>query len=289
VGRSEAGWLTGGLALVARRAAALSLIVAGVLSPIAEAQVSASLVASDLSVQPNHPLTVVVRLEHQPTWHTFWVNAGAGVATTISWELPAGWTAGAIQWPVPVLIKTASNQVLGAGYSDVVDFAVTLGAPRQVKVGETVNVKAHVTWDMCAQACQPGVADLSLALPVSNEAPEPNSAVRAELARRVLPETLPGDWQFSASQTDKEVTLTLVGHGGFRGPHFFSEDAYIQYDLPQKIAPVAGKLAFTLPITEKAHPAVPRLRGILAYTDANGTYHGVRVDVPLPPASRSAP
>jgi DsbC/DsbD-like thiol-disulfide interchange protein len=287
VDRPDAGWLTGRVSPVSRRVLVLWLF--WVLPGLVEAQVSASLVAQDLSVQPDHPLTVVVRLEHRPTWHTFWVNAGAGIPTSIVWDLPAGWSAGPIQWPVPSLIKNPSNQIIGQGYSDVTDLAVTLSVPKDVKRGETVSLKAHVGWDMCARVCQPGAADLSLALPVSDTAPEPNAGVRAELAHRVLPEPLPGDWQFSASQSEKEVTLTLAGHGGFRGPHFYSEDAYIQYDLPQRIAPVAGKLAFVLPITEKAHPATDRLRGVLAYTDASGVYHGVRVDVPLPPAAKSSP
>lgn len=285
--RRNALWLTGRISPASRRVLAPWLFL--VLPRLVEAQVSASLVASDLSVQPNHPLTVVVRLEHRPAWHTFWVNAGAGIPTSIVWDLPAGWSAGAIEWPVPTLIKTASNAILGAGYSDVLDLAVSITVPKETPVGRTIDLKAHVAWDACAKDCQPGSANLTLSLPVADHTPEPNAAVRGELAYRVLPEPLPGDWQFSATQSEKEVTLTLAGHGGFRGPHFFSEDAYIQYDLPQRIAPVAGKLAFVLPITEKAHPATQRLRGVLTYTDASGMYHGVRVDVPLAPAPKSSP
>jgi DsbC/DsbD-like thiol-disulfide interchange protein len=268
-------------------ALALTSLVFAALSPALRAQVSASLAAEDSSIQPNHPVTLVVHLEHRPSWHTFWVNAGAGVATSIVWELPPGWSAGAIEWPVPTLVKNASNTILGAGYSDVLDLAVPITVPKDLPLGQTVELKAHVVWDACAKDCQPGSADLAISLPVSDRAPEANAAVRAALAQRVLPQALPGDWQFSATQSEKEVTLTLAGHGGFRGPHFFSEDAYIQYDLPQKVAPVEGKLAFTLPITEKAHPAVPRLRGVLTYSDAGGVYHGVRVDVPLPPPAKS--
>jgi len=181
-----------------------------------------------------------------------------------------------------------SNQILGAGYSDFVDLAVPLTVPKDAPVGQTVNLKAHVSWDACVQRCQPGSTDLALTLPVVDHSPEPDAQVRAELSQRILPERLPNDWQFSATQSEKDVTLTLAGHGGFRGPHFFSEDGYIEYDLPQRIAAVEGKLTFMLPIAQSAHPSGPWLRGVLAYTDVNGAYHGVRVDVPLPPHPKSS-
>jgi len=141
VDRRDALWPAATLLPVGRRVLVLCLFV--LLPCLGEAQVSASLLAQDLSVQPNHPLTVVVRLEHRPAWHTFWVNAGARLPTSIVWDLPAGWSAGAIQWPVPTVIKNPSNEIIGQGYSDVADLAVTLAVPKYVKVGEIASLRAR--------------------------------------------------------------------------------------------------------------------------------------------------
>jgi DsbC/DsbD-like thiol-disulfide interchange protein len=72
-------------------ATALALLPAAL-----RAQVQASLVAADASVRPGRPLTVALRLVHQPQWHTYWINPGTGTPTTLAWHLPPGWTAGAI-------------------------------------------------------------------------------------------------------------------------------------------------------------------------------------------------
>ena len=81
----------------------VALLVLG--PPIAKAQVTASLVAADTTVQPGKSATVALRLDQAPHWHTYWISAGTGYPTSLTWELPAGWTAGSIQWPTPITIK----------------------------------------------------------------------------------------------------------------------------------------------------------------------------------------
>src|SRR5882672_4901378 len=109
------------------RAVAAALLVLATFA--ARAQVQASLVAADKSVQRGHPLTVALRLDQQPTWHTYWINAGTGYPTKLQWDLPTGWTAGNIQWPTPITIKNEQGDVTGNGYTDVVYLPVTLTPP----------------------------------------------------------------------------------------------------------------------------------------------------------------
>ena len=53
-------------------------------------------------VGPGRPVWLGLRISHQPQWHTYWRNPGdSGLATTLSWRLPAGLSAGEIAWPVP--------------------------------------------------------------------------------------------------------------------------------------------------------------------------------------------
>src|SRR5512145_1895006 len=86
----------------------LTLLVAAMLVGAVQAQavradhVEAELVSPADAVQPGQPVTVALRLKHDPQWHTYWqVPGDSGLPTRIEWQLPAGWTAGPIQWPLP--------------------------------------------------------------------------------------------------------------------------------------------------------------------------------------------
>ncbi len=64
--------------------------------------VEAQLLPERTHAQPGKPMTVGLRLQMIPHWHTYWKNPGdSGLPTRIKWTLPAGWTAGDIQWPHP--------------------------------------------------------------------------------------------------------------------------------------------------------------------------------------------
>jgi thiol:disulfide interchange protein/DsbC/DsbD-like thiol-disulfide interchange protein len=247
----------------------------------ARAQVQASLVAADKSVQPGHPLTVALRLDQQPTWHTYWISAGTGYPTKLQWDLPTGWTAGDIQWPTPVMIKNEQGDVTGNGYTGIVYLPVTVTPSVNAKAGGAVTVKALAKWLMCADVCIPGHASVTLTLPISSQPPEPDTAVRAELAKMPMPKSVPADWKITASRTAHQVLLQISGDGVVMSPHFYSEDALIQYDGAQQLAAGQNTLTLTLPVSDDADGSTQRVLGVLAYTDSTGAYHGVLVNAPF--------
>jgi len=261
------------------RAVTAALLVLG--SFAARAQVQASLVAADKSVQPGHPLTVALRLDQQPKWHTYWISAGTGYPTKLQWDLPTGWTAGDIQWPTPVMIKNDQGDVTGNGYNGVVYLPVTVTPPRNAKSGETATVKALAKWLMCADICIPGQAKVTLTLPISSQSPEPDTALRAELAKMPMPKSASADWKIAASRTGNQVLLRISGGDVLRSPHFYSEDAFIQYDGAQQLAAGQNILSLTLPVSDDADASTQNVMGVLAYTDSTGGYHGVLVNTPL--------
>src|SRR5579863_1240292 len=187
------------------RAVSAALLVLG--SFAARAHVQASLVAADKSIQPGHALTVALRLDQQSPWHTYWISAGTGYPTTLRWDLPRGWTAGDIQWPTPVMIKNEKGDITGNGYTDVVYLPVTLTSPATAKLGGQVTLKALAKWLMCADVCIPGQANLTLTLPMSSQSPEPDAAVRAELARMPMPKSAPAEWRITANRAANKVLL----------------------------------------------------------------------------------
>jgi DsbC/DsbD-like thiol-disulfide interchange protein len=251
----------------------------------ARAQVSLSLVAEDAAARPGHPLTVAVRLDHQPSWHTYWINAGTGFPTTLKWSLPARWRAGEIQWPTPTRILDAKGQITGNGYSGVLLLPVTITPPADAAASGPVTLRVAARWLMCADVCIPGHGDAALTLPVGKAAAVKNAAVVDAIAHQSMPSALPADWKVSARRAGKAVVLTLAARNAaaMTEPHFFSEDGFIQFDLAQRSTARTGGIDLTLPIAADADPKTSRLVGVLAFNDAKGAYRGVSIDAPLMP------
>lgn len=276
--------------------AALLLFGSGL---VARAQhVQASLVAAEQSVQPGRPLTVALRLQHDPHWHTYWLNPGTGLPTTLAWTLPAGWTAGEIQWPAPKVIVDASATVTGNGYEGDLLLPVTLTPPADLAPGATVTLAAEAEWLMCADVCVPGSASVSLTLPVTAAAPaaDPSFGPRLAAVVAALPRA-DAAWTVAATRTAKAVTLTVTPAAGATithtpaGLHFFADDNLVAYELPQAIAPDGrGGFGLTLSVDPAAPTDATALHGVLTASNgwrADGTLPGLRIDTPFAAATRT--
>ena len=250
--------------------ALLFLIAVGLAGAVpVRAQVEASLVSADRSIQPGHPVHVALHLVHQPHWHTYWKNPGTGLPTALAWSLPPGWSASDIEWPTPHLLSDTHGTPFGNGFDGDTLLPVTLTPPANLKPGDTVVLKASATWLMCMDSCVPGDAEVSLSLPVSAEAPAPDPAyaARIESLRKSLPRAVPG-WSVSASKAGQTVKLTLTPTGSVTPPtrpHFFSLDALIDFDKPQTLATAAnGSVTLTLSVGSDGPANPTRLVGVLA-------------------------
>jgi thiol:disulfide interchange protein DsbD len=256
------------------------------------AQVQASLVAEDASIQPGKPFTVALRFVHQPHWHTYWVNPGTGLATSLAWTLPAGWKAGDIQWPAPEVLKDDEGNIIGNGYEGDLLLPVTITPPADTAAGTQVELKAAATWLMCKDVCKPGKAEVALTLPVLADPPkaDPNFGARLQAVLDQLPRTDPA-WTVSATRDAKTVTLVVRGAAGSgpspAQPHFFADDNLVGYDLPQTFTTDhAGGIVMSLQISPDGPQDATRLAGVLASNDgwptANGTtIPALRIDVPF--------
>jgi thiol:disulfide interchange protein DsbD len=254
------------------------------------AQVSASLVAADASIRAGTPFTVALRLVHQPHWHSYWVNPGTGLPTTLKWALPEGWKAGEIEWPAPMLLTDTRGTVIGNGYNGDLLLPVTLTPPGDLKPGASVDLQASAEWLMCQDECVPGSAKLTLDLPVSTEAPQPDPVWGAKI-RAVLSQLPAADpsWTVSAAIDPKSATLTVLAAGSAANParspeglHFFSQDAAISSDLPQTISSDGrGGFTLVLPLSADGPKNPRRLVGVLTSKQgwrADGSLPGLSID-----------
>jgi thiol:disulfide interchange protein DsbD len=123
-----------------------------------------------------------------PEWHTYWTNSGdSGIATSISWDLPAGITAGEIQWPVPK--KLPPDDLTTYVYENEVVLLVPLKLAPDLAAGP-YEVKAKIGWLECREVCIANGADVRTTLNVGTETRPSADAALIETWQKKLP--LPG-------------------------------------------------------------------------------------------------
>ena len=129
-------------------------------------QVRAELVAhAPDGATPGKIVWLGLRLEHIPHWHTYWKNAGdSGLPTTMSWTLPAGVTAGDIDWPAPQRLPI--GPLLNFGYEGTVLLPVPMTISG-ANGGETIHVKLDADWLVCKIECIPQYGTFELDVPVN--------------------------------------------------------------------------------------------------------------------------
>ena len=69
--------------------------------PDGNSLIHATLLADTTAVEPGKPFRVGVLLKIEPGWHTYWRDTGdSGLPTEVKWDLPEGFVAADLQWPV---------------------------------------------------------------------------------------------------------------------------------------------------------------------------------------------
>ena len=124
-----------------------------------------TLVTDTAAVEAGKPFTAGVRFEIDPTWYIYWQNAGdIGGPTSVEWELPAGFKAGPLRWPIPA-VHEAPGDFLNYVYEGGTLLSAEITPPAALPVG-ALTIKAKVKWQMCdPKQCVPGEAELALPLP----------------------------------------------------------------------------------------------------------------------------
>ena len=132
-------------------------------------QVKAELLAyAPDGVEPGKTVMVGLQITHKPEWHTYWKNSGdSGQPTDLQWTLPAGVTAGEVQWPTPkkIPIGTLANY----GYEGTVLLPVPLEVSQMFKPGVLSNdleVKLKAVWLVCKQECIPEEGEFVIKIPI---------------------------------------------------------------------------------------------------------------------------
>ncbi|HEY1769017.1 MAG TPA: thioredoxin family protein [Chthoniobacterales bacterium] len=253
--------------------------------------VNASLIADTTAIVPGRAFTAGLLLKMAPTWHTYWQYPGdAGIPTEIKWQLPAGWKAGPIRWPIPLKL-TEPGEIQIYGYHDEVLLMTELTPPATI-AAKSVHLAAAVGWLVCAKICVPGNGNVQLDLPVGGAASAANPAVFAKF-RAQLSRNLPNDalsaihWQREAKDfrlTISDRSLAQDGNVDF----FPLPGATTVLGHPQRQQTSDGSLVFTIPF-ESAAPGIHSLAGLIVFDHQAWSLGKSTSLSPGPATAKSAP
>ncbi|MEQ1622441.1 MAG: protein-disulfide reductase DsbD domain-containing protein [Methylococcales bacterium] len=236
-------------------------------------QVTAQLIASVNAVLPGDEILVGVNQKIIPHWHTYWRNPGdSGLQTSIDYELPAGATAGEIQWPTPTRI--VMGPVTNYGYSDEVTLLTKIKVPRDIQVGSVFAVKAKVNWLVCEEICLPQTVDLAIELPVVLSAENRGQgSQQIEVALASLPLISP--WSVDLKYSNELLSLNISDPTfqltTLKSVWFFpSEWGKVLQSAEQTWRLSGDKLELQFKPGDETLASGENLTGVLAITEDNG-------------------
>lgn len=201
--------------------------------------VEVALLSDHTSIARGGTFRVGFQIHHQADYHTYWQNPGiAGVATALAWQLPEGFTAGAVRWPYPERTKMAGYSTYG--YERDVILVTEITAPAELS-GPSITLKVDATWMACAKGCYPGSEKLEITLPVADQAVS-DLATASVFAQALAQVPGPLDaWsvELRAAKDAKELRLLLRPNGksamALGELYFFSADGQISSEHPQPV------------------------------------------------------
>jgi len=238
------------------------------------------LIARNQWIAAGHTLDLGLRFQLETGWHIYWVNPGdSGEPPRVEWQLPPGLTAGAMEWPTPRRLETAS--IVDYGYEDTVLLIVPLHAAASLAAQPPVRLGAQVRLLVCShEMCIPGKAELALTLPVKSQAPAPD-ALTADLfaaTRKSLPRPAAGNWRFSVADANDSFELTAkVGHQITQVVFFPLAESQIENAAPQKLLAEKAEFRLTLRKSDRLLKPIERLKGVLVLSGDQAFL----IDVPI--------
>ena len=212
---------------------------------------------------PGGEVELAIHMRTQPGWHGYWLNPGdAGLPMDVKWQLPPGFSAGPLRYPVPSRLNVADlmNYVYESDYAVLVRLKVPAGATG------TVPIRADAHWLACTdKICVPEQGEFALDLPVGGGAA---SDPRFDDWRRALPRPLATVGYFAIAGGKLRVAIPIPASVEIGKPYVFpAADGIVDYEASQSFSRVGDNVVAELQRKDKS-PA--EFSGVLALGDDRG-------------------
>lgn len=239
------------------KAVCLGLICAG--SCLAQSQSQAKHSRVELLSQPAPDGALIgVHFILEKGWHIYWINPGdSGQPPTLHWTLPAGASAGEIQWPLPERLQT-SPTIADYGYKDDVILLVPLRLPGK---NLRTDIALDAKWLICREVCLPDHAHLTLSPPAGQQA---RTAQLFARTRALLPRTWPPTWKANVESRKDDFVLTIIsGRPPVHAEFFPLDPGQIDNAARQRLTTNSTGAKLVLKKSDLLLKPVPELRGVL--------------------------
>jgi DsbC/DsbD-like thiol-disulfide interchange protein/cytochrome c biogenesis protein CcdA len=217
---------------------------------------------------------LALHMRTNPGWHGYWLNPGdAGLPMDVKWQLPPGFSAGPLRYPVPTRLEIANLM----NYVYERDYAVLVRLKVPADARGTIPIRAQAHWLACTDKfCVPEQGELSLDLPVGTGTP---NRAQFDAWRRALPRPLVTVGHFAIAGDKLRVAIPLPASVEVEQPYLFPEaDGIVDYDAKQSFSRSGDQLIAELARKDKA---VTNFAGVVAIGDGRGLeFHAVPGVVP---------
>lgn len=232
--------------------------------------IAAGLVAESAVVAPGGTVTLALTMRPSKGWHGYWKNPGdSGTETRIAWTLPAGLTAGPIQYPVPGRLSVSGlmNYVYEGDYAQLIDVRVPAGlAP-----GTRLPIRARVDYLACTdEICVPETANVAVDLEAGSVSDARTSNKMFDRFRQALPKPLGSEARFERVGSRFRLAIPIPAGLELREPYFYPlTDGALSYAAAQSFSRAGDTL-----IVETDAPSgggrLDSVEGVLRLSDGNG-------------------
>ena len=242
----------------------LLLLFVFLLTPaLAEARGIAPQLVAEGPARPGGEVELAIHMRTNPGWHGYWLNPGdAGLPMDVKWQLPPGFAAGPLRYPVPTRLTIAGLM----NYVYEHDYAVLVRLHVPADARGTVPIRASARWLACTdKICVPESGTFALDLPIGSG---PSERARFDEWRRALPRPLVTPARFEVAGQKLRVAIPLPRDIAVGEPYVFPiTDGPVDYAAPQHFRRVGDALIAELP----RHRGEPQeFAGVLALGNGRG-------------------
>lgn len=147
--------------------------------------IKAKLVSQSPAIAQDGESFVALDYTAAPGWHTYWVNPGStGLPPKFHWNLPDGFSAGSIQFPVPAALP--DQGLVSYGYEGRTVLLIKLANRSRFGAGEVLPIKARVDFLVCKDVCIPESLDVATTVKIGAATKGPGTDI-VEKALKALP------------------------------------------------------------------------------------------------------
>lgn len=231
---------------------------------VAQSQVQAKHARVELIADPQTTGSILagVYFQLEPGWHIYWTNPGdSGQPPSFRWILPAGATAGEVQWPRPERLQT-SPTIVDYGYKHNVLLMVPVRLSGAQQKSSELEIGVEAKWLICREVCMPDHVRLSL--PLSAPTKNQRTARLFANANSLLPHAWPKQWKATAESRKDDFLLIIVsGHPLTRAEFFPLDSGQIDNAARQPLITTPNGTKLVLQKSDLLLKPVPELRGVL--------------------------